>query len=191
MDCLELAIDPASKLMNCTRPVYGGNAKAVFTSEGIPQIATVRTKAATPNAPDPGKAGEVIPFSVSIDAGKVKAKVLQTVKEEVAGIKLEDASVVVSGGRGMGGRNLLPKSLPNWQKYSRVLLARPDHHVIINGCRIPFRLGLPARSLLLNCILRSESPAQVSICQAVRDRNALLLLTKILKLIYSKRPALA
>ena len=116
MDCLELAIDPATKLMNCTRPVYGGNARAVFTSDSIPQIATVRAKAASPNVPDPGKAGEVIPFQVAIDAGKVKAKVLETVKEEVAGIKLEDASVVVAGGRGMGGPEPFTKELADLAK---------------------------------------------------------------------------
>ena len=59
MDCLELAIDPASKAMNCTRPVYGGNARAIFTTEGLPQIATVRQKAGTPLAPDAGRAGEI------------------------------------------------------------------------------------------------------------------------------------
>lgn len=116
MDCLELAIDPASKLMNCTRPVYGGNAKAIFTSEGIPQIATVRVKAASPNAPDAGKAGEVIPFAVAIDAAKVKAKVLETVKEEVTGVKIEDAAAVVAGGRGMGGPEPFSKELAELAK---------------------------------------------------------------------------
>ena len=116
MDCLELAIDPASKLMNCTRPVYGGNAKAIFTSEGIPQIATVRVKAASPNAPDAGKAGEVIPFAVAIDAAKVKARVLETVKEEVTGVKIEDAAAVVAGGRGMGGPEPFGKELAELAK---------------------------------------------------------------------------
>ena len=31
LGCLELAIDPQSKLMLQTKPVYGGNAQAVFT----------------------------------------------------------------------------------------------------------------------------------------------------------------
>lgn len=116
MDCLELDIDPASKLMNCTRPVYGGNARAIFTSEGIPQIATVRVKAASPNAPDADKAGEIIPFPVAIDAGKVRSKIIETVKEEIAGVKLEDAAVVVAGGRGMGGPEPFGKELAELAK---------------------------------------------------------------------------
>ena len=48
MDCLELAIDPDSKRLLQTKPVYGGNARAVFTSDIDPQVVTIRTKAMTP-----------------------------------------------------------------------------------------------------------------------------------------------
>lgn len=116
MDCLELSIDAATKLLHCTRPVYGGNAKAVFTSETLPQIATVRQKAMAPLPPDPAKKGEIIPFPVSMDASKIRAKVLQTVKEEVTGVKLEDAQVVVAGGRGMGGPEPFTKELAELAK---------------------------------------------------------------------------
>jgi electron transfer flavoprotein alpha subunit len=51
LGCLELAIDPQSKLMLQTKPVYGGNAQAVFVSNAFPQIATVRAKAMTPLTP--------------------------------------------------------------------------------------------------------------------------------------------
>jgi electron transfer flavoprotein alpha subunit len=116
MDCLEVASDPATKLINCTRPVYGGNAKAIFTSESVPQIATIRVKASSPNAPDAGKAGEVVAFAVAIDAAKVKAKVLQTVVEEVTGVKIEDAQAVVAGGRGLGGPEPFGKELAELAK---------------------------------------------------------------------------
>lgn len=109
MDCLDLEIDSETKAMNCTRPVYGGNAKAIFTAEGIPQIATVRVKAFAPLAD--AKSGEVVPFAVTIDASKVKSKVQETVKEEVAGVKIEDAGAVVAGGRGMGGPEPFEKEL--------------------------------------------------------------------------------
>ena len=38
-----------------------------------------------------------------VDPSQVRARVVQKVKEEVRGIKLEEAPIVVSGGRGMGG----------------------------------------------------------------------------------------
>jgi electron transfer flavoprotein alpha subunit len=102
-DCLDLRIDPGTKLLIQTRPVYGGNAQAVFTSESMPQMVTVRAKAMSPLERDDSRKGEVIPTKIDIDASKVRTKVLETVKEEAIGIKLEDAPVIVSGGRGMGG----------------------------------------------------------------------------------------
>jgi len=102
-DCLDLSIDPGTKLLIQTRPVYGGNAQAVFTSELVPQVVTVRTKAMSPLEHDDSRKGEVVPTKIDIDTSKVRAKILETVKEEAVGIKLEDAPVIVCGGRGIGG----------------------------------------------------------------------------------------
>ena len=102
-DCLNLSIDPATKLLVQTRPVYGGNAQAVFTGESTPQVVTIRAKAMSPLERDASRKGEVIPTKVDIDTSKVRTKIIETVKEEAVGIKLEAAPVIVSGGRGMGG----------------------------------------------------------------------------------------
>jgi electron transfer flavoprotein alpha subunit len=102
-DCLSLSIDPATKLLVQTRPVYGGNAQAVFTGESMPQIVTIRAKAMSPLERDASRKGDVTPTKVDIDTSKVRTKIVETVKEESVGIKLEDAPVIVSGGRGMGG----------------------------------------------------------------------------------------
>lgn len=104
MDCVELSIDKGSGQMLGTRPVYGGNARAVYgCPKTRPQMATVRAKAMTPLARDDNRQGQVSPLSVKLDASVVRAKVVQRVKQEAAGVKLEDAEVVVSGGRGIGG----------------------------------------------------------------------------------------
>ena len=103
MDCIELAIDPDSKLLLQTRPVYGGNAQAILTCESYPQIATVRAKAMSPLERDASRQGEVITIEAGLEPSAIRTKVLEKVPEEVAGIKLEDAEVVVSGGRGIGG----------------------------------------------------------------------------------------
>ncbi|MFC1963285.1 electron transfer flavoprotein subunit alpha/FixB family protein [Chloroflexota bacterium] len=102
-DCLSLSIDPESKLMVQTKPVYGGNAQAQLVCEGTqPQMATVRAKCGSPLERDDSRKGEVVAFDASIDASMLRIKVLEKVKEEVVGIKLEDAKVVVCGGRGVG-----------------------------------------------------------------------------------------
>lgn len=101
-DCLDLSIDE-SKLLVQMRPVYGGNAQAIFTSDLMPQMATIRTKAMSPLERDDSRRGEIIPAKSDIDTSKVRTKILETKKEEAAGIKLEDAPAIVSGGRGIGG----------------------------------------------------------------------------------------
>lgn len=103
MDCIELAIDPESKRLLLTKPVYGGNARAIFTSESNPQIATVRAKAMSPLERDASRQGEVMAIEAGLDPSAIRTKVLEKVPQEVEGVRLEAAEVVVSGGRGIGG----------------------------------------------------------------------------------------
>ncbi|MBA7630294.1 Caffeyl-CoA reductase-Etf complex subunit CarE [subsurface metagenome] len=102
MDCVELAIDSDSKRLLQTKPVFGGNAQAIFINESDTQVATVRTKAMSPLEPDSSRQGESITIDAGIDSSAIRTKVLEQVPEAVEGIKLEDAKVVVSGGRGIG-----------------------------------------------------------------------------------------
>jgi electron transfer flavoprotein alpha subunit len=102
LDCVGLDVDAGSKRLLQTKPVYGGNAQAVFTTETDPQIVTIRTKAMAALAPDDSRKGEVVNISVEIDPSTIKARIIDRVVEEVAGIKIEDAQVVVAGGRGIG-----------------------------------------------------------------------------------------
>jgi electron transfer flavoprotein alpha subunit len=102
LDCIDLAIDSGSKKLQQTKPVYGGNAQAVFTGETSPQIATVRPKAMNPIEADTARKGEIVKVDAGLDPSAIRTKVLEKVKEEVEGIKLEDADVVVAGGRGVG-----------------------------------------------------------------------------------------
>ncbi len=103
LDCVDLAIDPETKRLLQTKPVYGGNAHAVYTGDTDPQIVTIRTKAFAALETDASRRGEVINIAPELDASSVKTKVVDRVVEEAGGIKIEDANVVVSGGRGIGG----------------------------------------------------------------------------------------
>jgi electron transfer flavoprotein alpha subunit len=102
-DCLEVKIDPSTKQLLATRPVYGGNAMATVRCTQNPQFATVRPKVYNPLPAQDSRQGEVIPIQVELDPAMGKTKVVNTVKEEVEGVKLEDAKIVVAGGRGLGG----------------------------------------------------------------------------------------
>ena len=102
-DCLEVSVDTAEKKLLANRPVYGGNAIAVVSCDQTPQIAAIRPKAYEPAEADSSRQGEVISFPVELDATMALTHVVETVIEEAEGIKLEDAHIVVSGGRGLGG----------------------------------------------------------------------------------------
>ncbi len=100
LDCVDLTIEDGK--LQKVKPVYGGNAQAVYVSETKPHMATIRAKAFEPVGPDTSRSGEIVNFDPGLDASVIRQKVVGRVKEEAEGIKLEDAQVVVCGGRGMG-----------------------------------------------------------------------------------------
>lgn len=117
LDCVDLEIDAGTKRLLQIKPVYGGNAQAVYTTTTDPQIATVRAKSMTPLARDDSRTGDVVNIEFSLEASAIRTQVLDKVKEEVEGIKLEDASVIVTGGRGIGS----PEGFKQLEELARVL----------------------------------------------------------------------
>ncbi|MCH8108889.1 MAG: electron transfer flavoprotein subunit alpha/FixB family protein [Chloroflexi bacterium] len=103
-DCIDIEIDSTTKRVVATRPVYGGNAlsKVTFT-EANPQVAVIRGKIFEPSAPDSSRSGEVVTVQPNLDPSVIKARLIETVQSESEGVRLEDAAIVISGGRGLGG----------------------------------------------------------------------------------------
>lgn len=101
MDCVALDLDQTSGRLLATKPVYGGNAHAVFTCEAYPQIASIRAKVMSALAQDTSRTGEIIPVDCVLDPSIVKTRLVEKVVEEVEGIKLEDAPAIICGGRGL------------------------------------------------------------------------------------------
>jgi electron transfer flavoprotein alpha subunit len=101
MDVVEFAIE--SGTIHWTRPCYGGSARAVVSVRTMPQIATIRAKSFEPLEPQAGRSGDTIPMESGIDPSQVRQTLIGRQAMESEGIRLEDASIVVSGGRGLGG----------------------------------------------------------------------------------------
>ena len=116
-DCLEISVNLADKKLLANRPVYGGNAVAVVSCEYTPQMAAIRPKAYEPTAADTSRQGQVVSLPVELEASQSRSQVVEVVKEEAAGVKLEDARVVVSGGRGLGG----PEPFQDLEQLARLL----------------------------------------------------------------------
>ncbi|NLG56934.1 MAG: electron transfer flavoprotein subunit alpha/FixB family protein [Clostridiales bacterium] len=101
-DCTGLAIDPNTRDLLQTRPAIGGNILATIKSpDHRPQMATVRPKSTKPLDKDENRKGEIehVPFRTSLVDSRVKRLAVR--EDEGEDVNIQEADVVVAGGRGM------------------------------------------------------------------------------------------
>lgn len=101
-DCVSLSLEAEGEGLSllCTRPVYGGNALATYALGARPMMATVRRRVGS-QVESEGPPAELVPLeAVAVDP---RLELGELVAEESEGPRLEEAEVVVAGGRGMGG----------------------------------------------------------------------------------------
>lgn len=102
-DCTKLEIDVEDKKLLQTRPAFGGNIMATIICQNHrPQMATVR-----PGVMDKAKkveagSGEIVAFPAVLEKDHIRTEVLEIVKADKQQVALEEAEVIVSGGRGLG-----------------------------------------------------------------------------------------
>lgn len=101
-DCTGLAIDDNTRNLLQVRPAFGGSIMAtILCPNNRPQMATVRPRVMKRGNYDEGRNGDVIP--VKMEGLSSRTKVIETVKEvSDFTINLQDAEIIVSGGRGLG-----------------------------------------------------------------------------------------
>ncbi len=104
-DCTGLEIDKESGHLLQTRPAFGGNIMATIRCENFrPQMATVRHKVMTEASVNPEKTeGEVIKIDVKDPDTASRTSILEVIKDMEETVKLTEADIIVSGGRGMVG----------------------------------------------------------------------------------------
>ena len=103
-DCTGLDIDESERLLLQTRPAFGGNIMAtIICSHHRPQMATVRPGVMRAPEPDPKRQGTVERIPVELGEDDLNVQILNVVKEARRRVNLEDAKIIVSGGRGLGG----------------------------------------------------------------------------------------
>jgi len=102
-DCTVLDIDTEKRLLLQTRPAFGGNIMAtIICPDTKPQMATVRPGVMRKTTPDFNRTGEIIKVPYQSDT-KIRTIVRSIVKEARRVVNLEEAQIIVSGGRGVGG----------------------------------------------------------------------------------------
>ena len=87
-------------------PYFGGAKVAAMLANKKPAIILVRPKSF--EASESGETAEVKELAVAIGEDSKRAHIVERVVEASEKVKLEDAKVVISGGRGMGGPDNFP-----------------------------------------------------------------------------------
>ena len=102
-DCTQLDVDEETSKLLMTRPAFGGNLMAtIICPEHNPQMATVRPGVFTAEEANPGLTGDIITVETYVKPEQVIVKVVEEIKEKASDVDITEATVLVSGGRGLG-----------------------------------------------------------------------------------------
>ena len=103
-DCTALGIDEETGKVAWTRPAFGGNLTAtILCPEHYPQIGTVRPGVFKKSDETENKA-EIIKEDIHVEAEKIRTQILEILNDmDGEKVDLENADIIVSGGRGVGG----------------------------------------------------------------------------------------
>lgn len=102
-DCTEIGIDEDTGNIAWTRPTFGGNLMAtIMCPDNRPQMGTVRPGVFKKGAYDESRTGEIIKETIHTAAEEIRTKLVERVNEVTEAINLEEADVIVAGGRGVG-----------------------------------------------------------------------------------------
>jgi electron transfer flavoprotein alpha subunit len=103
-DCTKLDIDDRTKVLLQTRPAFGGNIMAtIICANHRPQMATVRPRVMARPYMDDARTGTLVEESLGLSEDKIRTKFVEFIPDELSNVvNLEDADVIVAGGRGVG-----------------------------------------------------------------------------------------
>ncbi len=99
--CVGIRVSADGELL-LTRPIFGGKAMAEVAVSGSPSIATVVRHSMEAAVPSDPQAAEIVAVDLKIDPSVRRVKVLEVQQEKSVGVPLEEAAIIVSGGRGLG-----------------------------------------------------------------------------------------
>ncbi|SCY99566.1 electron transfer flavoprotein subunit alpha/FixB family protein [Alkaliphilus peptidifermentans] len=102
-DCTSLEIEDETQNLLMTRPAFGGNIMAtIICPDFRPQMSTVRPGVMVELDIDTTRKGEIINIKPSLVKEDINVEILEIVKEKKQKVKIEEANVLISGGRGLG-----------------------------------------------------------------------------------------
>ncbi len=106
-DCTSLEISDEKGLL-MTRPAFGGNIMATIVSpDHRPQMSTVRPGVMAKLERDDSRTGQVEKYDVKFEENNCYVEILSFEKAEKEKVDIQDADILISGGRGMGSKENL------------------------------------------------------------------------------------
>ncbi|MDD9983625.1 MAG: electron transfer flavoprotein subunit alpha/FixB family protein [Gammaproteobacteria bacterium] len=140
------AVDIVNGRPHMTRACFGGNAREVVSFTTVPAVATIRAKTQEALEPDPGRTGDIEFMAPILDAGSVRTRIIGRERESARGVRLENADVVVAGGRGVGG----PEGFGPLDELARLLGGAVGASRVacdLGWCPPSYQIGLTGRTV--------------------------------------------
>ncbi|MEA1960882.1 MAG: electron transfer flavoprotein subunit alpha [Bacillota bacterium] len=108
-DCTVLGIDPEAKILQQTRPAFGGNIMAtILCRTSRPQMATVRPRVMKMPEEVEERKGEVIREKFDFTESDFRTKVIEFIPSDAKNAFLDKAEIIVAVGLGMSAqRNMV------------------------------------------------------------------------------------
>ena len=109
-DCTDIKMDAETRSLTWTRPALGGNILAdIICPKHRPQMGTVRPNVFPKPVPDSSRKGHVEKRAIEIPEGTIRTRRTNYEQVPQEEVNLEDAEIIISGGRGMGSAEAFRK----------------------------------------------------------------------------------
>lgn len=141
-----VAVNAEDGALRFTRPCYGGNVRETVSFRTAVAVATVRGGCYDALARDPQRKGEIA--TIELDRGARRLRVIERQRESGGEVRLEDARVVVAGGRGLNG----PEGFELLAELARELRGA------VGASRVPCDLGWCPHSMQIGLTGKTVTP---------------------------------
>lgn len=141
-----VSIEAVGGALQFTRPCYGGNARETVSFRTLPAVATVRAGNHDALPADAVRTGDIIELPGAAPPSRVR--VVERRAEHVGAARLEDARVIVAGGRGVNG----PAGFPVLAELAGALGG------VVGASRVPCDLGWCPHSMQIGLTGRTVTP---------------------------------
>ena len=139
-----IAVEDRNGTLHFTRPCYGGNARETVSFKAGPAVATVRAGIYSALPVDAARRGKVI----TVDLPPSRVRVIERHRDDGGAQRLEDAKVIVAGGRGLHG--------PEGFKVLELLAAALGG--VVGASRVPCDLGWCSHAMQIGLTGKTVTP---------------------------------